>query len=385
MRTVILTLSLLVTLPAEPLAQEISFSEVAIGLSAPIGITNAGDGSGRLFVILQAGEIVIVRPGEMLIETFLDLRPIIASGGERGLLGLAFHPLYRDNGRFFVNYTDLSGDTVVAEYRVSAGDPDRADPGSARVLLRIDQPFSNHNGGDLHFGPRDGRLWIATGDGGLGGDPGNRAQNPSNLLGKLLRIDVDGGLPYAIPPDNPYVNGGGAPEVWAIGLRNPWRFSFDPANGDLLIGDVGQNSFEEIDWLPAPLEPANFGWRVMEGLHCFNPPSGCSTAGLTLPILEYGRTSGCSVTGGHVYRGLRSRSFRGTYFYGDYCSGRIWGARQQEDGSWTTEELANTTFLISAFGVDEGGEIHVADHRGAIHRIVLPDDGGRRRAVRRTP
>ena len=249
------------------------------------------------------------------------------------------------------------------------------------MLLRISQPFSNHNGGQLAFGP-DGFLYIGTGDGGSGGDPGNRAQSLTTLLGKILRIDVDGGTPYAIPPDNPFSSTASAlPEIWAYGLRNPWRFSFDRATGDLLIADVGQNAFEEINFQPAQSSGGeNYGWRLMEASHCFNPASNCNDGSLTLPILEYGRGEGCSVTGGYVFRG-RSPGTRGMYIYGDFCSGTIWFAAPDEEGRWTNRLEIQSGLSISSFGEAANGEIYVAGYGGTIHRIVeLPE---RRRGARR--
>jgi glucose/arabinose dehydrogenase len=358
------------------------FEPVANGLADPVSITHAGDS--RLFITLQAGQVVIHDGTRVLPAPFLDIRPLVASGGERGLLSIAFHPRYTENGFFFVNYTDRNGDTVVARYRVST-DPNRADASSARQILFIDQPYPNHNGGQLQFGP-DGYLYVGMGDGGSGGDPENRAQSRSTLLGKMLRIDVNAD-PYSIPPSNPFVSNAQARgEIWATGLRNPWRFSFDRYNGDLWIADVGQGSWEEINLQPGTsIGGENYGWRLMEGLHCYNPPVSCSFTGLVLPVIEYNHSGGaCSVTGGYVYRGTRSPFLRGTYLYGDYCNGKIWGASRDSRGVLVTRELADTTWLISTFGEDFNGEVYVADHNGAIYRIVdkqplLP----RRRAVRK--
>ncbi|MEO8383355.1 MAG: PQQ-dependent sugar dehydrogenase [Acidobacteriota bacterium] len=369
----------LITHAAGPL----TFEPVATGLTDPVAITHAGDS--RLFITLQAGRILI-RDGSQLLSTpFLDIRPIVGSGGERGLLGLAFHPHYAENGFFFVNYTDLSGNTVVARYHVSV-DPNRADPASRKQLLSIEQPFANHNGGELRFGP-DGYLYIGMGDGGSGGDPGNRAQNPGILLGKMLRIDVDAGDPYAIPPSNPFVGVAGTrPEIWALGLRNPWRFTFDRETGALWIADVGQGTWEEVNYQPrTSIGGENYGWRLMEGTHCFNPSSNCNPGNLVLPVLEYDHSGGaCSVTGGFVYRGARYPLIEGSYLYGDYCTGTIWGAvRSDTSGLVTVRELASTNFQISAFGEDLNGELYVADYNGAVYHIVDPRPlGPRRRAVR---
>ncbi len=354
-------------------APQIVGKPVITGLTNPIAITNAGDGSARLFIALQNGRIIIHDGTRVLSPPFLDIASLISSGGEQGLLGVAFHPNYAANGFFFVNYTNRLGNTVIARYSVSA-DPNIADPNSAVQLLTIAQPFSNHNGGQLQFGP-DGYLYIGMGDGGSGGDPQNNAQNLTTLLGKILRIDVDRGLPYAIPPDNPFRGTPGARnEIWSLGLRNPWQFSFDRLTGDLFIGDVGQRNWEEIDFQPANSSGGeNYGWRLMEGNHCFNPLSGCNSGGLTLPIIEYNHSVGCSITGGYRYRGTENQGLEGIYIYGDFCTGRIWGAIEDNSGGWMTTELLNTSFLISAFGEDENGEIyfaHYSDSDGAIFQIV---------------
>jgi len=331
------------------------------GLRHPLYVTHAGDGSGRLFVVEQPGRIRIVQQGRMLGTPFLDLTEEVRYGGEQGLLGLAFHPSYKTNGRFVVNYTRRSdGATVVAEFRAS-DNPDVARK-TEKQLLVIAQPYANHNGGMVEFGP-DGFLYIALGDGGSGGDPGNRGQNTHELLGKLLRIDVDRGAPYAIPKDNPFVSGGGRPEIFAYGLRNPWRFSFDRQTGELWAADVGQNAWEEIDIVR---RGGNYGWRVMEGTHCFRPRDGCARDGLVQPVAEYGHEKDrCSITGGYVYRGARLPALRGAYLYGDYCSGEIFVLV-----NGTQQELLETGLQISSFGQDQEGELYVVDHGGTIHRIV---------------
>jgi hypothetical protein len=358
-------------------APQIELQPVVSGLANPVAITHAGEGSGRLFITLQAGQIVIFDGTQILPTPFLDISGLVSSGGERGLLSVAFHPNYRSNGLFFVDYTNTAGDTVIARYSVSQ-DRNVADPGSAAILLTIQQPFANHNGGQLQFGP-DGYLYIGMGDGGSAGDPLNNGQNLGTLLGKLLRVNVDGASPYAIPGDNPFVGVPGAqPEIWAYGLRNPWRFSFDRSTGDLFIADVGQDSWEEVDFQPASSPGGqNYGWNIMEGNHCFNPPSNCNSSGLTLPILEYAHGSsdsiGCSISGGYRYRGTQNPDLTGIYFYGDFCTGRIWGASQQGTGAWTTAELLDTSLSITTFGEDEAGEIYVAHYAptdGAIYRIV---------------
>ena len=357
---------------------------LASGMTQPVAITHAGDA--RLFITLQPGMIVVYDGTQLLPTPFLDIRSIVQDGGERGLLGLAFHPRYTENGFFYVNYTDLAGDTVVARYRVSAADPNRADPNSAFTLLFIDQPFANHNGGQLQFGP-DGFLYIGMGDGGSGGDPGNRAQNLNDLLGKMLRIDVDGGTPYAVPQSNPFLTHTNArDEIWAYGLRNPWRFSFDRATGDLWIADVGQGSWEEVHFQPATsIGGENYGWRRMEGTHCFNPTTNCNDGSLILPVIEYGHENGaCSVTGGYVYRGALYPRLAGMYIYGDYCNGRIWGAARNASGALVSQLLVDAPFFISTFGEDVNGELYVADHGGGrVLRLAdtapLP---GKKRSVR---
>jgi glucose/arabinose dehydrogenase len=367
MRRLLLALALL--LPFNAFAQNIALTQVASGFDLPLGIAHAGDT--RLFVIQQRGRIAIFDGTNVLAQPFLDLSSLVSCCGERGLLGLAFHPHYRDNGFFFVDYTDRNGNTVVARYQVSATDPNRADPASARVLLNVAQPFANHNGGHLAFGP-DGYLYIALGDGGSGGDPGNRAQDLSTLLGKILRIDIDSGSPYAVPPSNPFVNRAGARgEIWAFGLRNPWRFSFDRVTGDLWIADVGQDTWEEVDFAPATsIGGENYGWRRMEGKHCFLPTTNCSDASMTLPVFEYSHAEGCSVTGGYLYRGTKYPALKGTFLFGDYCSGSIWGTKRSAGDTFTTKKLLTTNAAITGFGEDVNGEIYVIDQdRGLIYNI----------------
>ena len=379
-----LALALLPLVTTAALAQQLELRHVVSGLASPVGIAHAGDT--RLFLVQQGGRIVIFDGTRLLPTPFLDVASLISTNGsERGLLGLAFHPRYAQNGFFFIWYTDLQGDVTIARFTRSAGDANRADPASRLVVLEIAHSrYANHNGGQLAFGP-DGHLYLGTGDGGSGGDPENRAQNLTDLLGKMLRLDVDGGATYAIPPSNPFAGRSSARgEIWAYGLRNPWRFSFDRATGDLWIADVGQGSIEEIDFQPATsIGGENYGWRRMEGTRCFNPSTNCSDPSFVLPVIEYGHTNdACSVTGGYVYRGTRYPGFAGMYFYGDYCNGVIWGARP-ERGTLATRQLADTNFLISTFGEDVAGELYVADHRGTIYQLV--DREGvkpRRRAVR---
>jgi glucose/arabinose dehydrogenase len=359
-------LACLIGLVIAPAAQSaIDLELVVDGLERPLFVGHAGDGSGRLFVLEQAGRIRIVEDGALRRRPFLDLTNRVRAGGERGLLGLAFHPDFASNRRFFVDYTRQSdGATVIAEFRATRANPNRARR-IQRRLLRVAQPFSNHNGGMLAFGP-DGHLYIALGDGGGGGDPGNRAQNPSTLLGKILRIDVDGARPYAIPPGNPFADGGGRPEIFALGLRNPWRFSFDRRNGRLLAGDVGQGRVEEIDLIR---RGRNYGWPIMEGPLCFRPATGCDRSGLTLPLASYRQLRGrCSITAGYVYRGAAIPDLVGTHLSGDFCSGEIFGLRRRERSL-----LLDTELRISSFGEDEAGEVYVVDLEGAVYRIVRAD------------
>jgi glucose/arabinose dehydrogenase len=349
-----------------------SLVRVLVGLNQPTVVAHAGDGSGRIFVAERTGRIRIVRNGTIAAAPFLDLSgKITASGSEQGLLGLAFPPGYGSKGHFYVDYT-RRGDaaTVIARYRLTSADV--ADPASEQILLTIPQPYPNHNGGQLAFGPRDGYLYVGMGDGGSGGDPQNRAQNPAELLGKLLRLDVESGAaPYAIPPTNPTV-GGRRSEIWALGLRNPWRFSFDRETGDLYVGDVGQGAWEEINFQPAASPGGeNYGWRITEGTHCYNPATGCSTAGITLPVAEYANAGGtCSVTGGYVYRGDVYPRMRGTYLYGDFCSGQIW-ALARDGATWQTRQVLDSSQQISTFGEDEAGDLYLADYReGALYRLA---------------
>jgi glucose/arabinose dehydrogenase len=340
---------------------EIELEERWTGLSRPVQMTHAGDGSGRLFVVEQAGRIRLIDDGELVATPFLDISDRVSCCGERGLLGLAFPPGYSSKGYFYVNYTGASGDTVVARFLVT-GDPSAADAGSEEVILTIDQPYSNHNGGQLAFGP-DGYLYIGTGDGGSGGDPQNNAQDRLSLLGKILRIDVESGSgPYAIPEGNPFADVDDAqPEIWALGLRNPWRFSFDTETGDLFIADVGQGDYEEINVQPAASTGGeNYGWRILEGSHCYESDP-CDTRGLELPVFEYDHSLGCSVTGGFVSRSGTWPRLDGVYLFGDYCSGRVWGLREAGD-SWEERQLAETGFSISGFGIDELGAVYVLDY-----------------------
>lgn len=351
---------------ALPNPDSYTWRQVATGLDAPIGMTNAGDGSKRLFVNEKAGVIRILQNGQVLPDPFLDIRDRVGSrGSEQGLLGLAFDPHYKDNGFFYVNYTDVDGNTHIARFKVTSN-PDVADPSSEKLILFVRQPYPNHNGGQLAFGP-DGDLYIGLGDGGSEGDPHNIGQNLQTHLGKLLRIDVDHADPYAIPGDNPFVSGKGLKEIWAYGLRNPWRFSFDLQTHDLYIGDVGQDNWEEVDFIPAGSPGGmNFGWSYREGMHPYKgtPPSGLK---LIDPVAEYDHSFGCAITGGYVYRGVNLPAWQGVYLYGDYCSGNVWGLRRASDGTWQNQLLFSTGYSISSFGQDEAGEIYLVDMKGDIY------------------
>ena len=352
-------------------------TRVAAGLSSPLDLQAAPGDRARLFVVEQAGRIRVLRGGAVLAAPFLDISGRISSGGERGLLGLAFHPQFGSNGRFFVNYTDRTGDTHISEFRATTPSADAADATSEREVMFVRQPFANHNGGGLVFG-NDNFLYIGLGDGGSGGDPQGNGQNLGTRLGKMLRIDVNGAGPFAVPLDNPFVGQDGAlPEIWAYGLRNPWRFSFDRSTADLYIGDVGQGALEEIDvGLSSRRGGENYGWNTMEGTRCFSPSSGCNTSGLTLPVTEYGRSDGFSVTGGVVYRGCRMPGYAGHYFYADYGTGlirsfRLEGGRAVDARDWTAA-LGGAARVIrnpSSFGVDADGEIYIVDYDGEAYRI----------------
>ncbi len=369
----------------DPTKVALRLSLVAGGFTAPLLVTNAHDGRGRLFVVEQGGRIWIVQNGTRLATPFLDLHASISTGGERGLLGLTFDPGFATNRFLYVNFTDLNGNTTIVRYTVSSTNANIAVPSSALRILTIVQPYPNHNGGNLAFGP-DGDLYVGMGDGGSSGDPENRAQNIDSLLGKILRIDVRHSSltsRYAVPASNPYVGRSGNDLIWSIGLRNPWRWSFDRSNGWLWIGDVGQNAWEEIDRsVPTSAGGAgrglNYGWRVMEGRSCFNPSSGCSTSGKVLPLVVYPHlvagTDNCAVTGGFVYRGVASPVLQGGYVFGDFCSGRIW-ALSATAGSPATPTLlrdatASPALSISSFGEDEAGELYVTDLAGGgVYRL----------------
>jgi glucose/arabinose dehydrogenase len=362
-------------------APTVALALVAGGLSDPVGVTSAGDG--LLYVNERAGRIMAIEPDGSATR-FGDLGDRIIAGGERGLLGLAFHPDYQHNRRLFVDYTRAgagsdAGDTVIAELRASA-DGATLDSASERILLTVDQPAANHNGGQLAFGP-DGYLYVALGDGGGAGDRFRNGQNPEALLGSILRLDVDAepaaGKRYAIPPDNPFAGGGGAPEVWAKGVRNPWRFSFDRASSQLWIGDVGQGTYEEIDRVPAGGGGLNYGWPILEGNHCYGSDSCQPPPAYQPPITEYTHADGCSVTGGYVYRGTAQPALRGFYLFADYCSGNLWAIRADAaapaGGTVAPQLLLATGLAISSFGEDAAGELYLADlNGGAIYRVTVP-------------
>jgi len=354
-------------LPLPIIKLEIAVKE----LKDPVHITNAGDGSKRLFIVEQAGVVRILKDGKLLPVPFFDIKKKVKSGGEMGLLSIAFHPEFAENGRFFVNYTSPKGGlhTVVSEFQISKN-PDIADKKSERVILTVGQPFTNHNGGQIAFGP-DGYLYIGMGDGGSANDPHSHGQNLSTLLGAMLRIDVDkkgAGLEYGIPDDNPFTTRADArPEIWAYGLRNPWRFSFDPLTGVLYAGDVGQGDREEIDIVE---RGKNYGWNIMEGSICtpgVNPK--CDMTGLTLPIADYGRDEGISVIGGFVYRGQEIPPLCGAYLYGDWGSGKIWSLHHTTPRVMENKLLLDTKFAISSFGVDEDYEVYVVDYAGSVYKI----------------
>jgi glucose/arabinose dehydrogenase len=344
-----------------------TWQTMASGLVRPDAVT--GDGHGRLLVIEQRGVIRVVENNQVRAEPYLDISTLAGSeGNEQGLLGIALSPQYASNGYFYVNYTDTNGNTVIARF---SADPDKATArtDSQKILLRIKQPYPNHNGGSMVFGS-DGYLYMGLGDGGSGGDPQGNGQNLNTYLGKLLRIDVSQGDPYTVPADNPFLKQG-KPEIWAYGLRNPWRFSFDRATGDLYIGDVGQDTWEEIDFLPAGSKGGvNFGWNYMEATHPYKgqPPAGLAQVD---PIFEYKHPTGCSVTGGYVYRGSALPSLQGIYLYADYCTGKISGLLRDAQGNWQYKQLFETGTFISSFGEDDQGELYITSHQnGVVMKLV---------------
>jgi glucose/arabinose dehydrogenase len=356
-------------------AQNVKFLELTSSLNQPVFITNAGDGSGRLFIVQKGGQIILYKDSALLSTPFLNIQSIVnSSGSEQGLLGLAFHPDYETNGRFYTIHTDQNRSIVLSVFTRSSANPDQADPNSRVTLSTIPKSYTNHNGGTLAFGP-DGYLYWSTGDGGSAGDPGNNAQNLNSLLGKILRLDVSSPLSYTVPTSNPFYNSSDASirkEIWAYGLRNPWRFSFDQLTGDIYIGDVGQSKREEIDFQAASSSGGeNYGWRQMEGSICYNPSTGCNQSGKVLPVAEYDHTLGCSVTGGYVYRGIQYPQMSGYYFYGDFCSGLVYTLHNDSQNRWTTLLIADTAYSISSFGEDEQGELYMADYAtGKIYQVA---------------
>lgn len=410
------------TVQAAPQAQvswpTLTLTQVINGLNEPVAITHAGDGSGRIFIVEQTGKIRIFKAGTLLSTPFLDVGPngtnlIAQVGPEQGLLGLAFPPNYSAKKYFYIYYTQQNFDLVLARY-YTTNNPDVADPNNAQIVLTIPHPsFSNHNGGQLQFGP-DGYLYLAPGDGGSGGDPNNNAQNLGVLLGKILRVNVEPvpvasslfqrsvaptlgsfklylplllappppppPLTYTIPASNPFTQTVGArPEIWALGMRNPWRFTFDRANGNLYIGDVGQDTWEEIDFQPASSTGGeNYGWNILEGNHCYPPTvtSCVPPSNYVSPVAEYihgpNDSNGCAVIGGNVYRGPGNPAMQGIYFYGDFCSGRIWGL-QQDAGMWVTQGITQTANTITAFGEDQAGNLYVTNYwAGMVYQITSP-------------
>ncbi len=337
-------------------------------------LAHAGDGSGRLFLVERAGRIRIIENGRLRRQPFLDIVDLVDSASiEQGLLSVAFDPDFAQNGTFYVNHTNLptEDDTVIARYTVGAN-PNRADPDSRRQIFFLEQPANNHNGGLLLFGP-DGYLYAGLGDGGRGNDPWDNAENLDVLYGKILRLDVRGQETYAIPPDNPFAGEEGArPEIWAYGFRNPWRFSFDPLTGDLYIGDVGEREWEELSFEPGGSPGgSHFGWNTLEGSQCFEPPSNCDREGKVMPIYEYRHgPDGCSITAGHVYRGRSYPELAGTFFFSDFCTGDIWGARRDPAGQWQFEKLLDTDLAVVSFGLDESGELYVLDLEGEVFRLL---------------
>lgn len=357
-----------------PSTVAINTQVVVTGLVSPVGLEHSPDGSGRLFVVEQGGTIRIIQNGSLLPQPFLDITSKVHMQDEMGLLGVTFHPNFATNRKLYVNYTrDNAGQfqSVIAEYQVSPTNTNFADPATERILLTVDQVsnFTNHKAGQLAFGA-DGFLYFGLGDGGSGGDPFGHGQNTQILLGKLMRIDVNStsvGKQYAIPPDNPFVAGGGLPEIYAYGFRNPWRFSFDSATGRLFMADVGQDSFEEIDIVQ---KGGNYGWNTMEGLHCFNPPSGCNMTGLSLPIIEIAHPEAVAVIGGFVYHGSAIPSLRNIYVFGD-LTGKIWSLTEGSPNTFTRSTLMTLGFNISSFGQDASGELYIVDiQNGRVLKIV---------------
>jgi glucose/arabinose dehydrogenase len=355
--------------PPPPPPPTLTLTTVVSGLSGPLALERP-PGDNRFFVVEQRGIIRIIENGALVAGNFLDIRAVTLFSGEQGLLGLAFHPNYSTNRLFYVNYVRDNGgaETVIAEFQTLAGNPTQADPFSERILLTVRQPFSNHKGGQLAFGP-DHFLYIGLGDGGSGGDPLHNGQNVNVLLGKILRIGVDapftGALQYAIPADNPFASGSGSPEIWAYGLRNPWRFSFERGGTRLFAGDVGQDSWEEVDLIT---KGGNFGWNVMEGAHCYPPGTGCDMSNKILPIAEYQHPEGVAVIGGYVYKGTIS-GLANEYIFAD-LNGKIWSLTESPANVWTRTLLLDTSRTISSFGQDAAGEVYVVELGGSVLKLV---------------
>ena len=346
---------------------QIQLELVVENLTQPISLKNAGDGSGRLYVVEQGGRVKVIENGSVVSGNFLNISSQISTGGERGLLDIAFHPNYSQNGRLFTHYTDTGQDTVISEWQVNL-QTGQVDTGSERIIITANQPYGNHNGGQIAFSPTDGYLYIALGDGGSGGDPDENGQDLSTLLGSILRLDVDGSTPYEIPADNPFVGVSGAKaEIWAYGLRNPWRFSFDRLDGRLFAGDVGQGAREEVDLIT---RGGDYGWNTMEGNLCFDPSSNCDRTGLILPIHDYGRSLGVSVIGGYVYRGADIGGLYGKYVFTDFIGQQIWTLEETSPGNWQRADLLPKNFSVSSLGEDESGELYLVDIGGAVYKII---------------
>jgi glucose/arabinose dehydrogenase len=359
--------------PNLPTGEGVRLLEIASGLSVPLYLTAPTGDLSRLFIVEKTGGIRIIKDGTLLADPFLNISAQVSGGAEQGLLGLAFPPDYASTGRFVVHYTDPAGDTRLSVFQVSAN-PDVADPSSEQVILTADQPFDNHNGGQITFGP-DGFLYLGLGDGGGANDPGGRGQDLSELLGSILRVDVQSGTSYTVPADNPFVGQQPArPEVWSYGLRNPWRFSFDRANGDLYIADVGQSEIEEVDVAPAATgggKGLDYGWSIMEGDECLGGGQ-CDQTGLTLPTFQYHHPEGCSITGGYVYRGSAIPAIQGLYFYGDYCQGWVHSFRYADGAATEVTDwpALRTSAPLTSFGEDAAGELYVLESSGRVSRII---------------
>tara|TARA_Y100001934_G_scaffold178884_1_gene211640 strand:+ start:2947 stop:4146 length:1200 start_codon:yes stop_codon:yes gene_type:complete len=394
-KTILISIALIINLNANTKIAVVKIADVA---TKAIYLTQAPNDSNRLFVVNQKGMIYIIKNNITIDNPFLDISDRVhgslTPGSEEGLLGLAFHPKYQYNGYFFVNYVNKNDSTIVSRFSVTEN-PDLANKDSEKILIGLPQPFGNHNGGHLTFGPKDGMLYIGVGDGGKWGDPFNHSQNLNTLFGAILRIDIDNGEPYAIPIDNPFFGQKNKKqEIFCYGLRNPWRFSFDRITNNLIIGDVGQNLWEEVNWSSwEESKGGNFGWKIMEANHCYNPEEFCDTTGLILPVHEYPNNAaymkilmgmddkeatGCSVTGGYVYRGSENKRFWGTYIFGDYCTGRIWSFKLRNGKPASFQNLRkllknnskDMPLFISSFGEDNAGELYIVDYLGAIYKFI---------------